>query len=63
MKHRPKCGKEIVFCDECSAGIDFDKLTDEEVHTSREYHGQPNLRPEIVVNGWVCPECGHYNSV
>lgn len=63
MKNRPQCGKDIVFCDECGAGIVWDKLTDEEVHTHKEYHGQPNLRPEIVVNAWVCPECGHYNRI
>ena len=54
---------DFIECDECGANIDFDKLTDEEVQTFKEYHGEPNLRPEIVVIGWTCPECGHYNSI
>lgn len=60
-KGRCMIGKDIVICEHCNEFFEWDKLTDEQVRTTKEYHGQPYLRPETVVMGWLC-DCGHYNA-
>jgi len=55
--------KDLIFCEECGAGFYFEHLSDDNVETYREYHGQPNLTPEIVPVAWTCPECGHYQRL
>lgn len=50
-----------VQCDGCDDYFIWDKIPDDYIITSKEFHGQPNLRPETVVNGWICPDCGHAN--
>lgn len=63
MKDKPLCKKDVVFCDNCGAGIDWEDLPDDQVVTLKEYHGQQYLRPETVVVGCICPDCGHYNTL
>lgn len=50
-------------CEDCLKYFIWDKIPDEYVKIYREYHGQPNLTPEVVPVGWDCPICGHYNSL
>jgi|WetSurMetagenome_2_1015567.scaffolds.fasta_scaffold583213_1 hypothetical protein len=54
-----------VGCEDvnCCAVFEWDKLPDCYVRTEKEYHGEPHLRPEIIVVGWTCPKCGHDNSL
>ena len=48
----------IIQCPGCHAYLIWDKLPDDSVQTYREHHGEPNMQPEIIVTGYVCPECG-----
>lgn len=52
---------EWVQCDGCGIVFDWDKIP--EILSYREHHGEPNMQPEIVPYGWVCPECGHKNEL
>lgn len=52
-----------MWCQGCSIVFDWDKLPDENIISYREYHGEPNLTPEVVPTGWICPECGHKNDL
>lgn len=56
-------GDEWCQCEACDEVFVWEDLPDEYVKTFREYHGQPNLTPEVVVEGWICPGCGHENSL
>lgn len=65
IKHKPLCRKDIEFCQECSAGIDFDELekrTPEAVITEQERHPYGSTTAvETLVVGFICPECGYHN--
>jgi len=56
-----KCvlGKDVVWCEFCSRPFDWKDMPSESITTVKEHHGQPHLRPEEVVTGFVCPECGY----
>jgi hypothetical protein len=64
QKDKPKCGKDMVFCDSCDAGFEWDKVPDSNVkivYESRgEFWGAPCSEP--VCYGWTCA-CGHYNEL
>lgn len=51
-----------VQCNGCEIVFSLDNLPDDCHLTYREHHGEPNMQPEIVPCGWVCPECGHKNE-
>ena len=53
---------EWVQCDKCEIVFNWDKL-DDEILTYREHHGEPNMTPELVPYGWLCPECGNKNEL
>jgi predicted nucleic acid-binding Zn ribbon protein len=55
-----KCMKDQTYeqCPECKAYLVWKDIPDENVITIREYHGQPNLTPEVQVMGYICTECG-----
>jgi hypothetical protein len=65
IKNKPLCRKDIVFCQECSAGIDWDKLdktSPELIITIQESHPYGSTTAvETLVVGFVCPECGTRN--
>jgi len=50
-----------VQCEDCLDYFIWEKIPDEFIKVYREYHGQPNLTPEIVPEAWDCPECGFHN--
>jgi hypothetical protein len=57
MKDEPKCGKDIVFCDHCGKGWEWEKLPVgyQLVHyTCVECHGFKYV-PEV--EGFQCPGC------
>ena len=54
---------EWVWCNGCNIVFDYDKLPDDCYLSYREHHGEPNMQPEIVPYGWICPECEHKNEL
>ena len=61
---RCKCGKDIVMCEHCGYRYIWDKLPYENIkmvgNGRLEHFGTPC--EEMVVDGWVCPDCGHRND-
>lgn len=65
MKSKPQCKKDIEWCHKCGCGFDWAllcKVSKYVLTTEQRHPWGSTTASEIMVAGFVCPECGEENE-